>query len=147
RRPGGGRRRGYARRLLRNVDDPHGGQLQPRPGGAARAQGSIWSGESTGGDSPAAPRAKPAHHLFRGVPMKLDAAQASHMARIALGHVRREYPHKLDHVLLGDENALPPSKLHPIFYGSFDWHSCVHGWWTLLTLRRLFPQIEEAEAI
>ena len=22
---------------------------------------------------------------------------------------------------------------HPIFYGSFDWHSCVHGWWTLLT--------------
>ena len=29
--------------------------------------------------------------------------------------------------------------LHPIFYGSFDWHSCVHGWWTLLTLRRLFP--------
>jgi hypothetical protein len=79
--------------------------------------------------------------------MKLDAAQASHMARIALGHVRREYPHKLDHVLLADEDALPPRQLHPIFYGSFDWHSCVHGWWTLLTLRRLFPQIEEAEAI
>jgi hypothetical protein len=37
--------------------------------------------------------------------------------------------------------------LHPIFFGSFDWHSCVHGWWTLLTLRRLFPDIGEAEAI
>jgi hypothetical protein len=37
--------------------------------------------------------------------------------------------------------------LHPIFYGSFDWHSCVHGWWTLLTLRRLFPQTAEASAI
>ncbi len=31
------------------------------------------------------------------------------------------------------------ARFHPIFYGSFDWHSCVHGWWTLLTLRRLFP--------
>ena len=78
---------------------------------------------------------------------RLDAELASHMARIALGHVRQEYPHKLDHVLLGDEDALPPRELHPIFYGSFDWHSCVHGWWTLLTLRRLFPKIEEASRI
>ena len=77
----------------------------------------------------------------------LDARLASHMARIALGHVQKEYPHKLDHVLLGDEDALPPRVLHPIFYGSFDWHSCVHGWWTLLTLRRLFPGIGEAGAI
>ena len=79
--------------------------------------------------------------------MKLDAATASSMARIALGHVRREYPHKLDHVLLGDEDALPPRVLHPIFFGSFDWHSCVHGWWTLLTLKRLFPEVREVEAI
>jgi hypothetical protein len=78
---------------------------------------------------------------------RLDAALASRMARIAMGHVTKEYPHKLDHVLLGDEDALPPRALHPIFYGSFDWHSCVHGWWTLLTLRRLFPRIEEAAAI
>ena len=47
----------------------------------------------------------------------------------------REYPHKLDHVLGRTEDALPPRALHPIFFGSFDWHSCVHGWWTLLTLR------------
>jgi hypothetical protein len=69
------------------------------------------------------------------------------MARIALGHVAREYPQKLDHVLLSDEDALSPRMLHPIFFGSFDWHSCVHGWWTLLTLRRLFPEMKEAEAI
>ena len=79
--------------------------------------------------------------------MMLDAAIASRFARIALGHVRKEYPYKLDHVLLGDEDALPPRVLHPIFYGSFDWHSCVHGWWTLLTLRRLFPETAEAAAI
>lgn len=77
----------------------------------------------------------------------LDAQLASHMARIALGHVRKEYPHKLDHVLSSDADALPPRALHPIFYGSFDWHSCVHGWWTLLTLSRLFPEIAEARDI
>jgi hypothetical protein len=78
---------------------------------------------------------------------KLDANLASHMASIALGHVVKEYPHKLDQVLLGDEDLAPPRVLHPIFFGSFDWHSCVHGWWTLLTLRRLFPVIAEADAI
>ena len=79
--------------------------------------------------------------------MMLDERIAAQFARIALGHVRKEYPHKLDHVLLGDEDALPPRALHPIFYGSFDWHSCVHGWWTLLTLRRLFPANSESLAI
>jgi hypothetical protein len=77
----------------------------------------------------------------------LDSDTAARFARIALGHVRQEYPHKLDHVLGSDEDALPPHVLHPIFYGSFDWHSCVHGWWTLLTLRRLFPDTDEARAI
>jgi hypothetical protein len=77
----------------------------------------------------------------------LDADLGSRLARIAQGHVTKEYPHKLDHVLAGDEDALPPRALHPIFYGSFDWHSCVHGWWTLLTLRRQFPENEEAVAI
>ena len=79
--------------------------------------------------------------------MRLDQTIASQFARIALGHVTKEYPHKLDHVLVGDEDLLPPRALHPMFFGSFDWHSCVHGWWTLLTLRRLFPQIFEAQAI
>jgi hypothetical protein len=79
--------------------------------------------------------------------MMLDKRIASQFARIALGHVTKQYPYKLDHVLLGDEDALPPRVLHPIFHGSFDWHSCVHGWWTLLTLRRLYPGNTEALAI
>jgi hypothetical protein len=78
---------------------------------------------------------------------RLDAAMASRMAGIALGHVALEYPHKLDHVMTSDADARTPRELHPIFFGSFDWHSCVHGWWTLLTLRRLFPEMPEAAAI
>lgn len=69
----------------------------------------------------------------------LTPALAEQSARIALGHVTREYPHKLDHVMNGPEDVRGPRELHPIFFGSFDWHSCVHGWWTMLTLRRLYP--------
>jgi len=67
---------------------------------------------------------------------------ARRLASIALGHVGQEYPHKLDHVLAGDGDALPPRTLHPIFHGSFDWHSCVHSWWLLLTCARLDPELE-----
>lgn len=77
----------------------------------------------------------------------LTSDTAARFARIALGHVMQEYPHKLDHVLLNDGDGVPPRVLHPIFYGSFDWHSCVHGWWTLLTVRRLFPDLAEAARI
>jgi hypothetical protein len=79
--------------------------------------------------------------------VKLEQASAGQLVAIALGHVRKPYPYKMDHVLNSDEDARPPRHFHPIFYGSFDWHSCVHGWWTLLTLRRLFPGMAEAGRI
>lgn len=78
---------------------------------------------------------------------RLTPELASSFARIALGHTAREYPNKLDHVMDGPQDALGPRALHPIFYGSFDWHSCVHGYWTLATCLRLFPDIPEAPAI
>jgi len=68
-------------------------------------------------------------------------------ARTALGHVVREYPNKMDHVLDGPADVKGPRALHPIFFGSFDWHSCVHGWWTLFTLLRLYPDMPEAAEI
>jgi hypothetical protein len=66
---------------------------------------------------------------------------AARFADIALGHVRQEYPHKLDHVMDGPEDVASPAELHPIFHGSFDWHSCVHGYWLLMRVRRLFPKL------
>ena len=72
---------------------------------------------------------------------------AGKFARIALGHVTREYPNKLDHVLAGPGDARAPRDLHPVFYGSFDWHSCVHSYWMLAHLYRRFPAIPEAAAI
>ena len=78
---------------------------------------------------------------------ELTADTAARFAEIALGHVTREYPHKLDHVMDGPEDVLGPRTLHPVFYGSFDWHSCVHGYWLLLRVRRLFPELEVSRRI
>jgi len=78
---------------------------------------------------------------------RLTAEIAERFANIALGHVTREYPHKLDHVMDGPEDVLGPRALHPIFHGSFDWHSCVHGYWLITRLRRLFPDIAAAPRI
>jgi hypothetical protein len=69
----------------------------------------------------------------------LAATAAAHLARIALGHVLREYPNKPEHTLAGPEDARTPSQLHPVFYGSFDWHSCVHSYWLLARVLRRFP--------
>jgi DUF2891 family protein len=79
--------------------------------------------------------------------LNLDQDMAARFARIALGHVTREYPYKLEHVVAGPEDVRRPQELYPIFFGSYDWHSCVHGWWTLLTIRRLFPDLPEAEVV
>lgn len=77
----------------------------------------------------------------------LDPSTASRFARIALAHVEREYPNKLDHVLRDALDVRSPRDLHPVFYGSFDWHSNVHGYWLLATLRRLFPNLPEDGSI
>ena len=71
--------------------------------------------------------------------MPVTAEFATRLAGVALGHVEREYPHKLDHTLSGPLDVRTPSSLHPIFYGSYDWHSCVHGYWLLTCILRNFP--------
>jgi hypothetical protein len=72
---------------------------------------------------------------------------AERFARIALGHVGREFPNKLDQVLTGSDDLGGPRALHPIFYGSFDWHSAVHSHWLLARLLRRFPQGSAAPGI
>jgi hypothetical protein len=78
---------------------------------------------------------------------ELTPAIAGGFARLALAHVRREYPNKLDHVLRDDADLRSPRVLHPVFYGSFDWHSCVHGYWLLATVLRRFPEVPESAQI
>lgn len=77
----------------------------------------------------------------------LTEAMAVDLARIVLGHVERPYPHKLDHVLTGPADLQSPQTLHPLFFGSLDWHSCVHGYWALARLLRAYPTSAPADDI
>jgi hypothetical protein len=77
----------------------------------------------------------------------LTPETASKFARLALQHVTREYPNYIQHVLNGPLDLREPRDLHPVFFGSFDWHSCVHGYWLLATVLRLFPDNREAGEI
>jgi hypothetical protein len=79
--------------------------------------------------------------------MRLEAPLAARLAGIALGHVTQEWPAKLDHVLEGPADLLGPRALHPAFFGSFDWHSCVHAHWLLARILRRFPALPQAGAI
>jgi hypothetical protein len=66
---------------------------------------------------------------------------AEQFASIALANVAREFPNKLDHVLADAGDARTPRALHPAFYGSYDWHSCVHMHWLLARLWRRCPRV------
>ncbi|MES3033480.1 MAG: DUF2891 domain-containing protein [Gemmatimonadota bacterium] len=77
----------------------------------------------------------------------LTPAIAGKFASLALSHVTREYPNKLEHVLTGAHDLRSPRELHPVFYGSYDWHSSVHGHWLLARLLRRMPALPQAGAI
>ncbi|HEY3216487.1 MAG TPA: DUF2891 domain-containing protein [Candidatus Eisenbacteria bacterium] len=61
------------------------------------------------------------------------------MSRLILAALHREYPNQIQHRLESDADARPPRQLTPAFFGSYDWHSAVHGHWALVRLLRLFP--------
>jgi hypothetical protein len=84
--------------------------------------------------------AAPPESAAPATPPALDEPAAARFAQLALSCVRKEYPNKISHVLLGDADARPPRALTPAFYGCYDWHSAVHGHWLLVRLVRLFPQ-------
>src|SRR5256714_5650712 len=138
-------------RVLRNLDDADGSELQHCADGTPGAARRERRDQSPNPDGTlAAWREHPVDELS-GIPalseIVLTPAAASGFARLALSHVTREYPNKLDHVIGKRADLKSPRRLHPVFFGSFDWHSCVHGYWLLATLLRLYPDLEEAAEI
>ncbi len=66
---------------------------------------------------------------------------------LALAHVSREYPNIMQHVMASPAEVIGPRAAHPIFFGSYDWHSCVHGYWLLARLMRRYPELSTASQI
>jgi len=75
------------------------------------------------------------------------AFAADALAATALANVATAYPFHLVHMARSDADLLPPAKLHPLFHGSYDWHSCVHMHWTLARCLRLSPLGEQSPRI
>ena len=80
-------------------------------------------------------------------PPTLDLAEANRLAQLPLHCMDTEYPNKLNQTIGGTSDLQSPKQLHPAFYGCFDWHSAVHGHWSLVSLLKQFPDLANREDI
>ena len=76
--------------------------------------------------------------------LTLNLDQANRLLQLPIHCVNTEYPNKLNQTIGGDEDLKSPKELHPTFYGCFDWHSSVHGHWSLVSLLKKFPNLKDA---
>lgn len=81
------------------------------------------------------------------VSQELTLGQANHLASLPIKCLQQEYPNKLGQMLIDSTEIQNPKKLHPSFYGCFDWHSSVHGHWSLVFLLKKFPNLAQRESI
>lgn len=84
---------------------------------------------------------------FSATSQVLSVDQANHLASLPLKCLQQEYPNKLSQMLIDSTEIQSPKKLHPAFYGCFDWHSSVHGHWSLVHLRSKFPNLQNRNEI
>lgn len=68
------------------------------------------------------------------------------LAEHPLACITTEYPHYA-FAMDGPDDLVPPSTMHPIFYGCFDWHSAVHSHWSLVRQLRVFDDHPMRESI
>jgi hypothetical protein len=74
----------------------------------------------------------------------LTLSEANKLVELPLHCVETPYPYKTGIILGSADDLKEPSVLHPVFYGCFDWHSAAHGYWSMVTLLRQFPDLEQA---
>lgn len=72
---------------------------------------------------------------------------ANEWAMLVLKGVATEFPNKLSLVYSNKGQIKSPREHFPAFFGSFDWHSSVHGHWVLVRLLKRFPEMDAAKTI
>lgn len=78
---------------------------------------------------------------------ELTLQQANHLATLPIKCLQQQYPNKLGQMLIDSTEIQSPKELHPAFYGCFDWHSSVHGHWSLIYLLKKFPNLDKKDEI
>lgn len=77
----------------------------------------------------------------------LDLQQAEKIFKLPVHCIEVEYPNKLGQVIGSVDDLKSPKELRPIFYGCFDWHSSIHGYWSIIKLLKDYPQLDESETV
>jgi hypothetical protein len=77
----------------------------------------------------------------------LTIVKANHLASLPIKCLQQEYPNKVGQLLADSTEIKSPKQLHPAFYGCFDWHSSVHGHWSLVYLLNKFPDLDKKDEI
>lgn len=79
--------------------------------------------------------------------VKINFEVASKLIELPLKCSTQEFPNKLGQVIGDSADLKRPRQLHPAFYGCFDWHSAVHGHWSMVELLKLYPDLKQADSI
>jgi hypothetical protein len=82
------------------------------------------------------------HSLVTSEMLTLTQEQAGGIFELPIHCLEVEYPNKLGQVLGSDADLKSPKQLRPIFYGCFDWHSSVHGYWSIVELLQKYPVLD-----
>jgi len=77
--------------------------------------------------------------------IELDIKEANRLSELPLGCIQNPLPYKSGLVIAKESDLAMPIDHHPAFYGCFDWHSAVHGHWSLVYLLKNFPELDERE--
>ncbi len=76
-------------------------------------------------------------------PITLTLEEANRLSALPLHCIQQPLPYKSGVVIAKEEDLAMPQDHHPAFYGCFDWHSAVHGHWSLVYLLKRFPALED----
>ncbi len=75
----------------------------------------------------------------------LNKDSAEKLIELPLKCITNQMPYKSGLVISSKEDLQLPIEHHPAFYGCFDWHSAVHGHWSIIYLLKNFPEIRNAD--
>jgi DUF2891 family protein len=79
---------------------------------------------------------------------ELLRADAAEYAQVALTNIKREFPSGVHHTMTAPGDfPFRPRVRTPVFYGSYDWHSCVEMHWLLVRLLRIAADVVPAGKI
>ena len=77
--------------------------------------------------------------------IELDIKEANRLSELPLHCIQNPLPYKSGLVIAEESDLAMPEEHHPAFYGCFDWHSAVHGHWSLVYLLKNFPNLANKE--